>query len=108
MTYGLRWDLNLLPSSDGELPYAIDGLNDPLTATLAAQEPRLSKRRMRILYLALVLRIHWTKRALLFLEVAWGYFMIWVPAKQFADIPGFRSALYGHHCRSHLLSGRRH
>ncbi|MBX3290075.1 MAG: TonB-dependent receptor [Acidobacteria bacterium] len=36
LTYGLRWDLNLPPSSDGALPYAIDGLNDPLTATLAA------------------------------------------------------------------------
>lgn len=35
LTYGLRWDVNQPPSSDKALPYAIDGLNDPLTATLA-------------------------------------------------------------------------
>ena len=34
-TYGFRWDVNTPPSSDGALPYAIDGLDNLLTATLA-------------------------------------------------------------------------
>lgn len=35
LSYGLRWDVNLPPTSSGELPFAINGLNDPMTATLA-------------------------------------------------------------------------
>lgn len=35
LTYGVRYDLNFPPSSDGALPYAINGLDNPLTATLA-------------------------------------------------------------------------
>jgi len=35
VTYGARWDVNLPPSSDGALPYAINGLDNLLTATLA-------------------------------------------------------------------------
>jgi hypothetical protein len=36
LTYGLRYDINPPPSSaNGQLPYAINGLDNPLTATLA-------------------------------------------------------------------------
>lgn len=36
LTYGLRYDVNPPPaSSTGQLPYAIEGLDNPLTATLA-------------------------------------------------------------------------
>lgn len=35
ITYGARYDVNPPPSSVGPLPYAINGLNNPLTATLA-------------------------------------------------------------------------
>jgi hypothetical protein len=35
LTYGLRWDVNTPPSSDSALPYAINGLDNLLTATLA-------------------------------------------------------------------------
>lgn len=35
LTYGVRWDVNTPPSSDGPLPYAINGLDNLLTATLA-------------------------------------------------------------------------
>ncbi len=34
-TYGTRWDVNTPPSTDGALPYAINGLDNLLTATLA-------------------------------------------------------------------------
>lgn len=37
LTYGLRYDVNLPPSSSGALPFAINGLDNPLTATLAPQ-----------------------------------------------------------------------
>lgn len=37
LTYGTRYDVNLPPSSSGALPYAINGLDNPLTATLAPQ-----------------------------------------------------------------------
>lgn len=36
-TYGVRYDINEPPSSSGPLPYAINGLDNPLTATLAPQ-----------------------------------------------------------------------
>ena len=35
LTYGVRWDVNTPPSSDGALPYAINGLDNLMTATLA-------------------------------------------------------------------------
>ncbi len=35
LTYGVRYDVNLPPTSDGALPFAINGLDNPLTATLA-------------------------------------------------------------------------
>ena len=37
LTYGVRYDVNLPPSSTGALPYALSGLDNPLTATLAPQ-----------------------------------------------------------------------
>jgi hypothetical protein len=40
LTYGLRYDLNLPPTSNGALPFAINGLDNPLTATLAPQGTR--------------------------------------------------------------------
>jgi outer membrane receptor protein involved in Fe transport len=39
LTYGLRWDVNPPPSSD-ILPYAINGLDNPLMATLAPPNTR--------------------------------------------------------------------
>lgn len=40
VTYGARYDINEPPSSDGSLPFAIQGLDNPLTATLAPQGRR--------------------------------------------------------------------
>jgi outer membrane receptor protein involved in Fe transport len=37
LTYGLRYDINLPPSSSDALPFTINGLDNPLTATLAPQ-----------------------------------------------------------------------
>jgi outer membrane receptor protein involved in Fe transport len=37
LTYGVRYDINKPPSSDGAYPYAINGLDNPLTAMLAPQ-----------------------------------------------------------------------
>jgi hypothetical protein len=36
LTYGVRWEVNPAPSErDGKLPYTVNGLDSPLTATLA-------------------------------------------------------------------------
>ncbi|ODS52084.1 MAG: hypothetical protein ABS36_18175 [Acidobacteria bacterium SCN 69-37] len=40
LTYGARYELNPPPSGDPLLPYTFDGLDDPLTMTLASQGTR--------------------------------------------------------------------